>query len=122
MPSFFHAKWTVLVLLAVAGWLGVSALKVSVQREQADKEVTNLEARITALEKENERLARLTSTSYSDAFLEKEARLKLNYKAPDEQVFFIYRDTDERKAPVQKEPESVSTYESIWNWVRGLFR
>lgn len=55
------------------------------------REVDNLNQKIAETEKELSELKKLGDYFKSAAYLEREARLKLNYKKPGENVVFVYR-------------------------------
>src|SRR3989344_6096212 len=58
-------------------------------------------------------------------FLEKEARLRLNYKASGEEVVFVHRDINSQKAsssgtgPSQR-TEEPPNYKKWWHWLLGF--
>lgn len=54
--------------------------------------MVDLEGKIAGLERNNNTLERFIQQIANPAFLEKEARLKLNYKRSDEEVAFVYTD------------------------------
>ncbi len=51
-----------------------------------------MEAKINDLESDNSYLEKVVGYLKNPSFLQKEARLKLNYKASEEKVAFIYPD------------------------------
>lgn len=51
-----------------------------------------MEAKISDLESDNSYIERVIGYLKNPSFLQKEARLKLNYKAFEEKVAFIYQD------------------------------
>lgn len=112
-----------LVLLVVAiGWLGLSLIKTKLQKDIVNKEVVELEVEIADLENENLQLEDLVGRS-SDVFLEKEARTKLNYKAPDEQVAFVYPDESAKRSSTSDDKsldariENSPNYVKWWHWL-----
>ena len=52
----------------------------------------DLEEKINSLENNNSLLERFLGYMSNQSFLEKEARLRLNYKVPGEEVVFVYPD------------------------------
>lgn len=81
-------------MILIIGWLTVSFIKINLQENIVNKEVGDLENKIEGFEKQNSALERFMEYVAHPSFLEKEARLKLNYKAPGESVAFIYTDDD----------------------------
>jgi cell division protein FtsB len=90
MLRLLNYKLFSVVLAAAVLWLGISAFDVGVQRRRVQGEARDLAGRLQALEKENQFLSRSGEYFKSELFLERQARLKLNYKLPGEQVVFVY--------------------------------
>jgi len=80
-------------LVLIIGWLSLSLVKIKLQNDIVNKEVVDLESKIENLEDSNSSLDKLIAYLKHPFFLDKEVRLKLNYKSPDEEVAFIYPDT-----------------------------
>ena len=89
----FKSKWIIVVSILVIGWLGFSFIKIKLQDDIVNKEVGDLETEIRSLENSNSSLDKLIGYLKHPSFLDKEARSKLNYKSPDEEVAFVYPDT-----------------------------
>lgn len=92
MHSLLKSKWFLMTMIVVSGWLGLSFVRIKFQEIIVHKEVSNLKSKANRLEESNSSLEKLITYLKDPLFLEKEARLKLNYKAPGEQVAFVYRD------------------------------
>ena len=91
MLPLSKSKITLVVLVALVAWLGMAALNVGSQRERLQAALREVEEKIRNTERGNEFLAKFSGYLESGSYLEKQARLRLNYKAPDEEVFFVYR-------------------------------
>ncbi len=102
MP-LLQRKTLVIVLAALLVWLGYGSWQVRDQRTGMDVQVKDLESRAADLEQNNKFLASSSAYFASDAYLERQARLKLNYKLADEQVAFVYKDTSVKIASPSKE-------------------
>jgi len=87
------SKWLAVIIIAGIGWFGLSLIRVGVQKGMVIKEVRGLEAKIQNLEKDNSNLKKFVEYVKNPWFVEKEARLKLNFKAPGEEVVFVYPDS-----------------------------
>lgn len=110
-----------IVLLPLATWMGVLAWDASNQKQGITAQINTLKAKISSLENENSKLEKLKEFFNNPAFLERQAREKLNFKSPDEQVVFVYK--NEGTASVSAEGVgSQSWYAKIWNKVRGLVK
>ena len=80
-------------MVLVIGWLSYSFVKVKIQEDTVNKEVLTLETKVENLEKNNNSLEKFIEYLKHPLYLEREARLKFNYKAPGEEVVFVYPDT-----------------------------
>ena len=88
--KLFKSKWLTVAAIVIVGWLGFSFTKIKLHENIVNKEMGDLEGKIAGLEKNNNTLERFIQQIANPSFLEKEARLKLNYKNPDEEVAFVY--------------------------------
>lgn len=91
MNVFKSKIFSIFTIMAV-GWLIFSSINIKTQEEIVNKEVKNLEKEISYLEGNNNSIERIISYLKHPSFLEKEARSKLNYKALNEEVAFVYPD------------------------------
>ena len=120
LVSFNRKIITALLVLALV-WLGRAAWRGYDQRAAVGIQLNDLESKLASIEQENQFLASASAYFTSDEYLEKQARMKLNYKLPDEQVVIIYPDKSQKAA-------SASVSESDWNfsvwksWFRKLFK
>src|SRR3989344_3097801 len=106
--KFLNSKiFTVLAGIVVL-WLILSSINLKSQRTMVGKEVGNVEAKINEVQKDTDYLNKFLAYFKTPAFLEKEARLKLNYKAQGEEVVFIYKDKNPKK-----ESDSISLEELL---------
>ena len=90
--SIFKSKLVAIFLIPIIGWLSFSFIKIKLQSDIVNKEAGDLEAKIRDMEESNTSLEKLTGYLRHPSFLDKEARLKLNYKAEGEEVAFVYPD------------------------------
>ncbi|MEK7645941.1 MAG: septum formation initiator family protein [Patescibacteria group bacterium] len=102
MP-LLQSKIITIGLLALLVWLGYRSWQIKDQRAETDSQVKELESRVADLERSNQFLASSSAYFASDAYLERQARLKLNYKLADEQVAFVYKDTSVKIASSSQE-------------------
>lgn len=63
-----------------------------------NQEIRDLEAEIGRLESKNTELYKLIDYLESDQFVDEQARLNLNFKSPDEEVYIIKQDNSGRPA------------------------
>ncbi|OGN00021.1 MAG: hypothetical protein A3B91_03440 [Candidatus Yanofskybacteria bacterium RIFCSPHIGHO2_02_FULL_41_29] len=86
------SKWLLIIIIVGVGWLSLSSIKIKLHSDIVNKEVADIEKKIQDLEKENGVLEKFIEYVKNPLFLEKEARLKLNYRASGETVVFVYPD------------------------------
>ena len=92
MRPILNSKVLSIVLSILILWLIIFSAQLVVQKNSVDKEVENLRWKIDEAQKNSNYLDKLLAYFQSPAFLEKEARLKFNYKASGEKVVFVYKD------------------------------
>lgn len=89
--SFLQTKYFSTVLLILLGLFLFLILKIEPPLRSISKEVNNLNQKIAEVDKNRSDLEKSKDYFKSNAYLEKQARLKLNYKKQDENVVFIYK-------------------------------
>ena len=118
MPILQRKTLTIgLVLLLV--WLGYQSWYIRAQRAETDAQVKDLKVRANDLEQNNQFLASSSMYFASDAYLERQARLKLNYKLQDEHVAFVYKDAEAKK--VSPEPKIKDKISEMPNWKKWWY-
>jgi cell division protein FtsB len=78
-----------LVLIGLLFVFAVPLTKNWRQKQAIDHEIAEMEKQVAALEHKNSNLKQVLDYMQSDQFIEAEARTKLNYKKPGEQVTVI---------------------------------
>ena len=106
--KFLNSKVFTALASVFALWLTLSSVNLNSQRSLVEKDVKNVEAKTNEVQDDMDYLNKFLAYFQTPAFLEKEARLKLNYKAQGEEVVFIYKDKSVKKAS-----ESVSFEELL---------
>ena len=109
--------------MAAILFFGISLFKLWPQKSLVGDRLENLEGQIAETEKANSDLSRLLNYFKSRSFLEREAKLKLNVRRPDENVVFIYEDEKENVMKDEKN-QGFSGLEGLTNfekWLRYLF-
>ena len=121
MSRILNSKILSVILVGVLVWLGVSFLDVKFQERYIHDEVQNLQNKIEAAKKDNTNLEKNMANLQNPSFLEREAKLKLNYKKSDEQVVFVYRDTAPKKGSesFQSKLAGMKNYQKWWYWLIG---
>lgn len=93
--NLLKSKWFTLVIIAILGWLSLAFVKIKIQSDLINKEAAIIEEKIAGLERDNESIEKHLALLEHPSFLEREARLKLNYKADGENVVFVYPDANQ---------------------------
>lgn len=123
---FFQSKIFTLLSLTVVGLLVWALFKIEPQRIVIEKRIKNFQDKIAEMEKANAKIGPLLDYFKSDAYLEREAKLKLNVRRPEEGVVFL-QESDTRPTttavPVERQARiwGVSYLVDFWRWVGGLF-
>lgn len=122
--TILRSKWFTPVLLVVLAGIGVGVYKILPTVVAARKEIAILNQKISVAESSIAQLERNKELAGSVAYLEREARAKLNYKKPDEKVVYIYQNPYNGVASSsQPSPTPANTPEaSIWNRILGWFK
>ena len=81
--------------------MGVAVWRQEPGNQAIERRVNNLQNEIADLNERNSELVSLEEYFKSDAYLEKEAKLKLNVKRPDENVVFIKSENSVASASIQ---------------------
>lgn len=74
----------------IIGFFLLSIIKLQPALVSARKEIKNIGQKISEIEKARQKAKKLGEYFHSPAYLERQARIKLNYKKPDEKVVYIY--------------------------------
>ena len=94
---FFNSKIFTALIAVLVLWLTLSSINLNSQRSVVDKDVRNAEVKIREVQDDTDYLNKFLVYFQTLAFLEKEARLKLNYKAQGEEVVFVYKDKNQKR-------------------------
>ncbi|MBI2062782.1 MAG: septum formation initiator family protein [Candidatus Yanofskybacteria bacterium] len=86
-----QSRWFSGVILLIIVFFLFSIIKFEPSLVAVNRELSNINKKIDEAEKVGLELKKLGDYLKSDAYLERQARLKLNYKKPDEKVVFVYQ-------------------------------
>ena len=114
------SKWFSFVIIAVLGWLSLSFVKIKMQSNLINKEAEILEEKITDLEKDNATIRKYLGYLGHPSFLEREVRLKLNYKLEGENVAFVYPDINKTSSESGQFYVQLSKSPNYMKWIYYL--
>lgn len=123
--DILQSKWFTVVILLVIGFFLVSVIKLEFPLKVVRKELKNLNQKIDEVEKSSLELEKLSDYLKSNAYLERQARLKLNYKKPDEKVIFVYLNPNVKIQNGNVETEKIldskllANLKEWWNYLLG---
>ena len=117
--SILQSRWTTVIALGLAVLLGMRLLNLRPGLISVEKEKSVLENQVAELRRAQDALEKDRSVASSDAYLERQARLKLNYKKPDEQVVFIYQDQYNSATSTAPVVPEVPRWKQWWQYLWG---
>ena len=100
-------------------WMLFSTVSVELEKDEAKREVKNMESKIEEIKKNNQILEKLINNFDNPVFLEREARSRLNYKGQGEEVVFVYRDSTPSTASSSEKfsLDNLPNYKKWWHWL-----
>lgn len=110
--KFLRNPVTLFVALFLLGWFGVQFWGVAEKAHALYGERKRLEAELASLQQKKAELEAGLSRFQSEAYLEREAKRRLNLKKPGERVVIV--------VPEEKK-EATTTSPSFWQGVRAAF-
>lgn len=114
--NILNSKILTVLLSILSVWVLFSVFSVEIEKDKVKKEERNVEAKIENVKQGNDLLEKYIKGFENPSFLEKEARLRLNYKKQGEEVVFVYRDLGSGTTSASKEfsLKSLSNYKKWW--------
>ena len=100
--KLFTSRAFLFLLLLAFIWLSLVLVKAFYKRRQMDQEIGALKAEIDKMDKKGQELNQLLTYFNSQAYLEKEAKDKLNLKKEGESVVIVPDMPDEQSAAVEQ--------------------
>jgi cell division protein FtsB len=120
--NVLNSKFLTVFLLILSVWILFSVISIEVEKDEVKKEEAAVQAKITGISQDNKLMEGYIKNFENHEFLEKEARLRLNYKLPGEEVVFVHRDANSPKASLSEEssPVDLPNYKKWWYWLLGF--
>lgn len=121
MNRILNSRLLSVFLLFLIFWLGNGLVNLSKQIKMIEKEIGSNETKISEAKENTDELNKFLKNFENPAFLEREARLRFNYKIQDEQAAFIYRDTGDEVASQSFYDilKSMPNYKKWWYYLLG---
>jgi len=98
-----RSRYMLAVNLLLVGFVGWSLANEVAQGNKVSSNLSDLKAKIAGLEKQNQDYGDVFSKIGSPGFVDKEARLKLGYQKPGEQVLLLKDSVSTALAPASDE-------------------
>ena len=124
MPKkFLFSPFFIFLLILILIGVIIAAGKESRHRYQTNEEINDLERKISSLKDRKEALLNFLDYFNSEAFLEKEARLKLNLLKEGEKLVIISSDkeTDLENQILEKNKIEGKEFSNFRKWRNYLF-
>ncbi len=121
---FLAPKLFIIAALILAFWIGNAAFKEMQRGKRIQEEIASLQSEADRIQKENALLQDRIRYFQTDSFQEQEARSKLNYQSPDEQVVVVKQSDHGDAASNNPEPvvqmvpsvqDLLPNYEKWWH-------
>lgn len=120
MPPTVKRRVITFLLAALGVWLSVVAVTVTLRSRWASSQLDQANSAMADQERSNDRLGQELTRMHSPDWLALMARAQLNYKLPDEQVVFVYKN---EKSGILAQPATTPVPRSHaarwWDWLRG---
>ena len=120
------SRWVSVLLVLLVVWLARQAGGMWVRVRHLSDDAARMEDRVVELERDIERREEMIGRIQDPAWLAYQARLRLNYKLPDEQVVVVYKkenaDIIGAVASTSDKVESRSWFSRLWQRIRGADR
>ena len=107
--KFFLVFFVILFLVVLFG-----LAKGTVKNYQVDSEIVELQKDISQLEKQNQEFKQLVNYLETDSFVEQEAKLKMGYKKPGENLVIIPQEETTEQNIIFNEYQQLSNPAKWW--------
>jgi cell division protein FtsB len=96
--KILNSKIFTIFLAGLFVWMLFLVFFTEVEKKEIKKEESVIQKKIDKIILENQKLERFINSFNNRDFLDKQARLRLNYKIPGEEVVFVYQEDNSKKA------------------------
>lgn len=122
-PDFLRSRWFLLISLVLVAYSFYILGKMVWQNYEVNKQIRDLETEVEEIESDNQKLADLIAYFQTDTYKKQEAREKLGFVMPGEEVLvFPEQESDsgdiiERAITEEKKEENLPNYQKWWNFL-----
>ncbi len=119
--KLFFSKWALMIELGLVIILGISFFQSVRTQQHITKEIGLLEKDLNALTQEQRTLKERQFAASSDAFIETQAKQKLNLKNTGETAVVFYEDAKQQANQTQTDTSPKKQDSNIKKWMRYFF-
>lgn len=115
----FKSRLFTVGILIVIVFLGLSLIRLRQPIGGLNAEIEYVDQKLAEVQQKNEDLTSNVNSSNNESYIERQLRLKLNYKKADEEAVLIYK----TQATVQQPDNSgflLKEYDRFLNWLKNL--
>ena len=120
MKRLLQSKWLMVAGCLVLFGFGASLVRRAPEFFTVKKEMKHLQDTIDQIRHEQDELERKRAYYQSDSYLEQQARIRLNYMKPGEQVVAIYRTAGQEQDAITA-PRPLNNFKLWWYYFLGRF-
>jgi len=122
LKSVLQSRWFTFLAVILIGVFLSLIIRLQPSLETVGKELNNLNQKIAEAEKNNSEMEKLKDYLNNAAYLERQARIKLNYKKPGETAVFVYENPNAQNQPEPDNSAGASTILPNWQkWLESLW-
>ncbi len=120
LRSILQSKWFTFLAVIAIGFFLILIIKLQPSLETVTKEADNLDQKIAEVEKSSSEMEKIKDYLNSAAYLERQVRIKLNYKKPDESAIFVYQNPHQKPAETSGAAKSSTILPNWQKWLEYL--
>lgn len=121
LKRLFRSNLFFLLVLILLALFSISLFQEIMRKVEIQKEIKDLEQKVSNLENRNTELSSLIEYFKTDEYIETEARTKLGYKKPGETVVVVASNTDNINSTA-KETNAENLTKNNWQlWIDYFF-
>ena len=115
-----NSKYFTTGLIILVAFLGLAFIRVRQPIQDLNAEINHMNQKLAEAQRKNKDLTKEASNFQNEAYIERQLRLKLNYKKSDEEAVLIYK-----TEPIVQQPQNESflatQYYKFSSWLKTTF-